>query len=217
MRRQKKLIGAAILICFSTATFAQSQKFDLAALSAENKLTIVNRNLETLDASRSVRLDEQLGQGLVWIKDLTLSTGTIEIDLKGKDVLQRSFVGVAFHGRNDFTFEAIYFRPFNFHAKDSVRKIHAVQYISHPDFRWERLRKERNGEFEKGIDNAPDPNGWFHARIVITEKTVVVYVNQNKTPSLTVQRLSTENTGGIALWTGDGSGGEFANLSITTP
>jgi len=162
-----------------------------------------------------VKLDERLEEGLAKITDAFFTTGVIEVDLKGKDVLQRSFVGIAFHVQNDSTYEAIYFRPFNFHASDPVRKIHAVQYIAHPTYTWRKLRDERNGEFEKGIDNAPDPNGWFHTKIEITSQEVLVYVNGSITPSLKVTRLYSENSGGIALWAGDGSGGEYKNLTIT--
>jgi len=42
-------------------------------------------------------------------------------------------VGIAFHGSDNKTLDAIYFRPFNFQSTDPVRKIHAVQYVSHPD------------------------------------------------------------------------------------
>jgi len=190
--------------------FAQ-KKIDLAA---KNKLIMVNRAMEVDRKAKSVKLDERLEEGLAKIQDVNLKTGIIEVDLKGKDVLQRSFVGIAFHIQNDSTYEAIYFRPFNFRASDPVRKIHAVQYIAHPTNTWRKLRDERNGEFEKGIDNAPDPNDWFHAKIEITSQEVLVYVNGSTTPSLKVSRLVFENSGGIALWAGDGSGGEYKNLTI---
>ena len=60
-------------------------------------------------------------------------------DIRGKDVMQQSFVGVAFHGVNNETLDAVYFRPFNFRSDDPVRKVHAVQYISHPNYPWHRI------------------------------------------------------------------------------
>jgi hypothetical protein len=174
----------------------------------------VNREITKNPSDGSVKLSAARGEGLAWLKGVEFSTGTMEIDIRGKDELQKSFVGIAFHGENDSTYEAIYFRPFNFHAKDPVRKIHAVQYIYHPKFPWYTLRETQNGIFEKAIINAPDPNGWFHARIVVTATEVLVYVDKATTPSLTVNRLGSANSGGVALWVGNGAGGEFANFSI---
>jgi hypothetical protein len=209
------LILSLLILRFSSSTMAQVKKYDLSALAIDKKLTIINRSLQNFPDTKSIKLDEKDGEGLAVISGAAFKTGTIEIDLKGKDLLQKSFIGIAFHIQNDSTYEGIYFRPFNFHATDSVRKIHAVQYICHPQFTWHKLRDERNGEFEKAIANAPDPNGWFHAKVVVTEKQVIVYVNKSQSPSLTVSRLSMENAGGIGLWTGDGSGGEFSALTIS--
>jgi hypothetical protein len=92
------------------------------------------------------------------------ANGTIELDIRGKDVQGQSFVGVALHGVDGTTYEAIYFRPFNFRAADSTRRAHAVQYISQPTHTWQKLRTEHPGMYENAVNPAPDPNGWFHAR-----------------------------------------------------
>jgi hypothetical protein len=77
------------------------------------------------------------------------------------------------------------------------------------------LRDERNGIFEKGlIVPTPDPNDWFHARIEVLKDVVRVFVDDDIKPSLTVNRLNDRKSGTLGLWVGDGSGGEFANLSI---
>ena len=129
--------------------------------------------------------------------------------------MQQSFVGIAFHGVNNETLDAIYFRPFNFRSTDPVRKIHAVQYISHPDYTWQVLREQHNGDYEKEITPAPDGNDWFHARIVVLYPKVTVFVNGNSEPSLVVDQLNERNTGKIGLWVGNTSDGDFANLQIT--
>jgi hypothetical protein len=192
-------------------------EYDLPALLQNGKLTSFNRvaSVQTSAGKRGIRLDEGAGEGIVWLNDVAFSSGTIDVDLRGQDVFQRSFVGVAFHAADDSTYDAVYFRPFNFHAKDSVRAIHAVQYISHPMWTWQKLREERNAQYEKAIRNAPDPNGWFHARIEVTATDVRVFVNGANEPSLTVRKISTRGSGKLGLWVGDGSGGEFANLRIT--
>ena len=205
-------------ICFmmtSFLTMSQVKTYDLPSLLKSKKLVAVNRAISAVAANgKAVKLDEKSGEGIVWLSGVTFSTGSIEIDLHGKDVLQQSFIGVAFHGVNDSTYDAVYFRPFNFHAPDPVRKIHAVQYISHPVYTWPKLREERNGIFEKGLIAPPDANGWFHARIEVLKDAVRVFVNDDKEPSLTVNKLNDRNDGTLGLWVGNGSDGEFANLSI---
>ncbi len=212
----------SLLVVLSMASFCvQAQitkKYDLADLLKKGLLAPYHRTASLLDDPfhKGIKLDEKVGEGVVWLKDVTFSNGTIEIDLRGKDVPQGSFIGMAFHAVNDSTFDGIYFRPFNFQAKDSIRKIHAVQYISHPDFTWKKLREERNGIFEKGLVNPPDPNVWFHARIEVKDNSVYVYVNDDKSPSLTVTKLNARKSGKLGIWVGAGSGGDFANLVIVS-
>ena len=74
--------------------------------------------------------------GIVWLKGINFSTGSIDVDIRGKDVFQQSFVGIAFHGVDTVTYEAIYFRPFNFQSPDTLRRKHTVQYISEPEYPW---------------------------------------------------------------------------------
>ena len=197
---------------------AKSSKYDLGKLLAQNKLIAVNREVSiSPDKTHSaVKVHEKEGEGVVWLKEVKFSTGTIDLDFKGKDVLQKSFIGIAFHGADDKTFDGIYFRPFNFKTPDPVRHIHAVQYISHPDFHWKKLRDEKNGLYEKAVTPEPDPNNWFHARIEVGEKEVKVFVNNSAKPTLVVNKLNNRKFGTIGLWTGEGSGGEFANLTIVS-
>lgn len=196
--------------------FQKEFKINLLEEFTQGKLVVINRKVEAVKNSKyqAIRLSEELNEDLVWLKDKQFSEGTIELDLKGKDVFQRSFLGVAFHAQNDSTYDAIYFRPFNFYAKDTIRFIHAVQYISHPKFTWKKLRDEQNGKFEKAVQNAPNPNDWFHAKIEITSKDVKVYVENSREPVLVVQKLNTFSKGKVGLFVGDGSGGDFANLKI---
>jgi len=207
------------LFLFAFTGYSQQRTaFNLAELTAQQKLQPVHRSIQVLEEGnyKGVRLSQEGSEGLVWIKGVNFSNGSIEFDVRGKDELQRSFVGLAFHGQNDSTFDAVYFRPFNFHTKDSVRRIHAVQYVSKPVYTWKKLREDKttNARFEKGILDAPDPNGWFHVRVLVKDKIVKVFINDRKAPELTVQQLSNFSSGKIGLFEGDGSGGDFANLSI---
>jgi hypothetical protein len=215
------IFGIAMLsvlnIIVLKATTQESTTINLAELQKKKQFVVYNRQISVADDAErnAVSLTENGGEGLAWLRDVTFSTGTIEIDLKGQDVYQKSFLGIAFHGVNDSTYDAVYFRPFNFKTTDSVRRMHAVQYISHPIFTWRKLREEQNGIFEKEVVPAIDPNQWFHAKIEIGQEDVRVFVNYSPVASLIVKKLNNRTDGKIGLWTGDGAGGSFSNLVIS--
>jgi len=154
------------------------------------------------------------GQNVVWLDGFDFKDGTIEFDAKGKSAPpQSSFIGVAFRVVDAKTHDAVYFRPFNFRAADPDKKSHAVQYVSEPKWPWQKLRKEKPGQFEKPIEPAPDGDAWFHARIVVKQRQVTVYVNGAEAPSLVVSELSERTGGSVGLWCN--GYGVIANLKIT--
>jgi Domain of Unknown Function (DUF1080) len=165
----------------------------------------------------AIRFNEAPGSGGAWLNGKAFSTGTIEFDVRGRDSFQRSFVGVAFHGVDNETYEAIYFRPFNFQATDSVRHIHAVQYIFEPQFTWKVLRDTRNAVFEAKISPASiQATDWFHARVEVKNDRIRVFVNDAKVPCLDVPSLNPgTKSGKIGLWVGDNSNGDFANFRFS--
>jgi len=179
-------------------------------------LKVFNRSVSSLSdgARKGVRLSEDAGDGVAYLQGVEFTNGTIELDVRGKDVPQQSFVGVAFHGVDGTTYDAIYFRPFNFRAEDPARRGHAVQYIAQPIYPWQKLRAEQPGKYERAIDPVPDPNAWFHVRVVVTSPKVSVFVDDAKEPSLVVDQLSNRKKGLVGLWVGNNSGGDFANLKI---
>jgi len=187
-----------------------TQSFDLQQLLKDKKLNTNGRNVMPLSDGKRQGISSN---GIVWLNSVEFSNGTIEIDLRGKDVPQQSFLGIAFHGVDTVTYDAIYFRPFNFQSSDPVRKIHAVQYISEPDYPWHKLREEKNGKYEKGIDPPPSATAWFHARIEVRGSAITVYVNNSTAPSLTVDKLNSRKDGMIGIWA-EGLNGDFANLTI---
>ena len=210
----------------SGATFADTtgealqagaaQRIDLAELVASGKLTVVNREVSALQGSPAgMHLSAKAGNGLAWIDGSDFAEGTIEVDVRGRDVPQQSFVGIAFHVKDQTTYEAVYLRPFNFRATDPDRHQHAVQYIAPPDYDWPRLRKEFPEEFENPVDPAIEPTGWVPLRLVVKGPTVQVYVGQVASPTLTVRKLGQQERGLVGLWVGNTSEGDFANLRIT--
>lgn len=206
-------------IVWGNFSIAQNKviQFNLSDLSEKGQLEIWNREVSSLsmDGKKCIRFSQKANDGLAWIKDLEFSNGIIEVDIKGKNILQQSFVGIAFHGLNNETYDAVYFRPFNFQSTDPVRVIHAVQYVSQPDFTWQVLREKHSGQYEKAVIPAPNGDEWFHAKIVVSFPNVTVFVNGSSTPSLKVDKLDQRKTGKIGLWVGNGSDGDFANLKIT--
>ncbi len=209
------------ILCFALprTLAAQAKPFepDLANAATAKDMKIVNRALSASDMNGkpALRFDERPGAGLAMWPDVQFANGTIEFDVRGKDVFQQSFVGVAFHGVGD-AYEAVYFRPFNFRAGDPERQSHSLQYVFEPTYSWDRLRSEHPGQYEKAITPAPDPNSWVHARVVVAYPKVSVFVNNAAEPSLVINELSDHRSGWIGLWVGNGSGGEFANLRVSS-
>jgi hypothetical protein len=200
--------------CFTSYIQAQVVKPDLQKVS---ELKVINRSAEAIDEAgkKVLRVSEAPNEGFVILKGIEFSNGTIEFDVKGKNVVQQSFVGVAFHGRDEKTYDAIYFRPFNFVNPDTARRRRAVQYVSMPDHPWEKLREVSPGKYENKVNPVPNPDGWFHAKITVNGKRVAVYVDNAAAPCLEVEKLTGTSTGGVALWVGNNSGGSFANLTIS--
>jgi len=148
---------------------------------------------------------------LLWMNNVNFKNGTIELDIKGKDVGGQSFVGVAFHGADDDTYDAVYFRPFNF--RNQERKDRAVQYIDKPDNDWNVLREKYPGKYEHAISPDTDPNDWFHVKIMVRYPVIKVYVNESATPTLEVKQISKRQGGKCGLWV-DSKDGWFKNVTI---
>jgi hypothetical protein len=177
----------------------------------------VNRSQAVVQESGRavVRLDAKAGDGFAVVAGAPLDEGTIELDVRGEDVQQQSFVGVAFAVQNDSTYEAVYLRPFNFRTPDTARAKRAVQYVSHPTWPWQRLRADSPGKYEQPVRPAPDPTTWVRLRLVITRTQVSVYANGGDEADLVVTRLGDAKPGPVAFWVGNNSRGDFSNLRIT--
>jgi hypothetical protein len=148
------------------------------------------------------------------VEGAELTEGTFEVDLRGDPAGKASFVGVAFGVTDGSRHEAVYFRPFNFRSEDPVRRGHSVQYVSWPEFTWEKLRAEKTGIYESAVAPSPDPTAWFHARIEVTAARVTVFVGGADRPCLDVQRLGGGRKGGVGLWV-DSQEASFADFRIT--
>jgi hypothetical protein len=215
------IITLTCLASVSASASETSHVPDLGRIADDKAWKVSNATAElaSVDGKSAVRLvakgDSANGiVGLALPIGIEFDTGVIEVDLKGKNVRQRSFLGVAFNVVDDRTFEGIYFRPFNFRAEPPIDG-RSVQYIAWPEHTWEHLRKEKPGQFEQPVRPVPDPDGWFHARIQVTSAEVQVFVDDAKAPSLVVARLSRVNAKRPLGLFVDSADGIYANLRIT--
>jgi hypothetical protein len=172
--------------------------------------------VEDAKGKPALHVQSKTDDTVIPLDGIEFTNGVIEFDVLGQNGLpQSNFLGVAFRVVDAKIHDAVYFRPFSFRAEDPERKARAVQYISHPQHRWQVLRQDKPVRYEKPVAPAPDGDGWFHVRIVVEEPKVRVYVNDGKEPSLVVEELSDRKGGGVGLWVGPGQGGYVANLKIT--
>lgn len=186
--------------------------------TSKTGVTVSNRELVHVKEDNKLvfRLNEKEGAGVVWFNNIQFEEGRIEFDVKGRDVLQKSFVGIAFHGINDSTYETVYFRPFNFQSTDPIRHIHAVQYAFEPSYNFEKLRKTRKDEFESAIvPSSTFPTDWFHVKLEVIGNRITVFVNGHSEPTLNIMTLNPNPRGRkLGFWVGNNSNGDFANLKI---
>ncbi len=209
----------SIFLIFILTTYSLLAQDKVQELTLHNQTyQVQNRTLTDFEENgkKGVRFSEGAGSGIAWLVGMNFTEGVIEFDAKGRDELQSSFIGVAFHAVNDSTMETVYFRPFNFNVSDSVRNIHAIQYAFEPKFTWQKLRQTRKDEFERaiGVQNISRTD-WFHVKIEVRNGRIKVFVNDSKTPQMDVPTLNPEGKSGkLGLWVGNSSNGDFANVSV---
>jgi len=160
-----------------------------------------------------------------WIEGLEVTNGIIEAEVAGAPgggayPAARGFVGIAFRlqtGRASAgpqAYDAFYLRPTNARAEDQERRNHAVQYISHPDWTWSRLRRETPSRYESYVDLVP--NTWTKIRIEVRGVQARLYVHDQPQPVLIVNDVKSgaSASGAVALWIGPGTVAHFRNLVV---
>jgi hypothetical protein len=213
------LLSVAALASASGVGAQEVLRPNLADIATGEGWTVANRSA-TVEAQGSrtiVTFDARQGDGAAWLDDVEFDTGTIELLIRGKNNPGRSFVGVAFRGVDEETYDAVYFRPFNFVADNDVSRSHMVQYISHPEHTWAQLRQDHPDVYESSLQDPPDPDDFFRARIVVATREIRVFVEDDTEPSLVVTQLTNRAGGRIGLWMGNGSDGSFADLVLRKP
>lgn len=197
--------------------------FRLASL-AGLELHKVKADVVTHRGRRSVRLLDNHEQdadehAIAILTDSNFQDGVIEARLagavrEGAGDFARGFVGIAFRVQPDGAqFECFYLRPTNGRADDQLRRNHATQYVSHPDYPWYKLREENPGVYESYVDLVP--GGWMDIIIEVAGVKARLYVNGAKQPCLIVNDLKLgESRGQIALWVGSGTEAHFSQVQV---
>jgi 3-keto-disaccharide hydrolase len=215
-----------VLLARGSASAQAPQSYPLESATGL-RLHNVTAEPATLEGKKGLRLTlahggSPAGEQLAVIEKLEFSSGVIEAEVAGAPAPgaaegARGFVGIAFRLQpDDKTYDAFYLRPTNGRAEDQERRNHATQYISHPEWPWDRLRKETPSRYEAYVDLVP--GSWTRVRIEVRGDRARLYVHGNEQPTLLVNDVKTGASakGAVALWLGPGTVAHFRNLTVRT-
>jgi hypothetical protein len=219
------MLAAAVIPAAGPKSSATTSRLD-----SLDGLEIINVKAEatTYRGKRSVRLLESSAEPvrthsrrepMAILRDSDFKNGTIEAEIAGAPRQgaapdMRGFVGIAFRSQDHGgRFECFYVRFTNGRAEDQLRRNHSVQYVSEPEFPWERLRKETPGAYESYTDL--EPGAWTKIKIVVAGTKARLYINGADQPCLIVNDLKLGDVQGpIALWVGAETDAYFTDLTV---
>lgn len=226
-----RLSFAIALLLLPVAASAQARQF---ALENADGLTLLNaaaapvthegrKGLRVVVSDEALRrytpADGELNPMAV-IQGLEFSSGVIEAEIAGSPAPDagegaRGFVGIAFRVQKDpKAYDAFYLRPTNGRADDQVRRNHSTQYISHPEWPWQRLRKETPEKYEAYVDLVP--GAWTKIKIEVSGDQARLFVHDQPQPTLVITDVKSgaKGSGAIALWVGPGTIAHFRNVLV---
>ena len=176
------------------------------------------RALKLVPAPETAGKDEDM---MALLGGAEFANGTIQIDVAGAPrpgmpADSRGFIGVSFRtGAHGAWSDVFYLRPTNGRADDQLRRNHAVQYASDPEFPWHRLRRESPGVYESYADL--EAGAWTSMRIEVAGSKARLYVNGASQPCLVINDLKHgDRPGRIALWAHVETDAYFGPISVTT-
>lgn len=228
-RLTRVIIGESMktLSCALAAMLGISQaQTRSVALDPLNGLKAMNVKAEsvTYRGRKAVRITDVAanvpdGARLALVSGTDFEDGVIEVELTGDSLpgapdTARGFTGIAFRVIPDGSqYECLYLRPKNGRSEDQLQRNHSAQYISFPEFPWQRLRSETPGKYESYVDL--EPGAWTKVKIEVRDTKARLYVNAAVQPTLIVNDLKRgKSKGAIALWIGPGVVAHFAKLKI---
>jgi hypothetical protein len=196
----------SLLLC--PLTLAASATF----LSADG-LNAFNRSVE-VDDTGIVHLDARPRAGVAWLQGVTFSQGRITLEVRGLEKPFESYVGVAFHGKDDQAYDAVFVRLVNLKAFDVERRPRAVHYVSHPGHTWLSRRQGMHFQSEGRVAAPPPVEAWVRLELEIEGKTLRVRAGDDDTVALQVELLNDRLDGRVGLWVGENSEGWFRGLTL---
>jgi hypothetical protein len=212
MAKRMFLAGIAI------AAWGQSAgKLELHRVRAED---VTYRGKSAIHVTPAAGSEEK--QTLAVVTGSNFQDGTIEVEMAGAPASgagegARGFIGIAFRVASGAEkYELFYLRPTNGRAEDQLRRNHSTQYVSVPDWPWERTRAATPGLYESYTDL--EPGVWTKMKIVANGTKARLFVNGAEQPCLIVNDLKLGTAGGaVGLWVGPGTDGYFTGLKIARP
>ena len=209
-------------LLFSINLYSQAIKLDKSSVEPVH----VYMSIETLTGKEVVRVikdsavKDNDAPSYAKIKGVEFKDGTIELKvlsrlLPNAPESARGFIGVGFRiNDSNSRFEGIYIRPTNGRADDQLRRNHATQYFSFPDYSFDRLRKESPGVYESYSDMGL--NEWIKLKITVKGVQAKLFINDNMQPALIVNdlKLGANASGGVGLWVDVGTEGFFSDVKM---
>jgi hypothetical protein len=232
VRRKAAFVAIPLATLMFSAGFGQADKRTIPLdAPGDAQSRNVKTELATYKGRSALRVSDAAtpsvadGERLVILNKTEFQDGVIEVELTGEPSATagegaRGFVGVAFRvspgaPSDPLKYECFYLRPTNGRADDQVRRNHSTQYISFPDFPWQKLRKESPEKYESYVDL--QPGEWTKVKIEVRGDKARLFVHDSSQPVLLVNDLKLgPGQGRIALWVGPGTIAHFANLRISS-
>jgi hypothetical protein len=233
MIRSTVLVLTGVTLILPGSASAQAKQYPLESVDGlrlhnvtAEPATLQGKNGLRVTLAANARPPEGMPAGqldleqLAWIDGLEFANGVIEAEVAGAPAPgasegARGFVGIAFRLQEDKrTYDTFYLRPTNGRAEDQERRNHSVQYVSHPEWPWSRLRKETPSRYEAYVDLVP--GAWTRIKIEVRGEHARLYVHDNEQPTLIVNDVKSGPSakGAVALWLGPGTVAHFRNLTV---
>lgn len=223
MKKKTKILVFSMFLQCAFCGFSQNVPFSPSNLTPYGVTikTEVFKGKQSLLLEQAKATDSNQKYTFARLNNLDFHNGTIELSIAGelnKNPVEgaRGFVGIAFRVKEDTSkYEIFYIRPTNGRAEDQVRRNHATQYISYPNFPWQKLRKEFPEKYEAYADL--QAGEWTKIKIEVEDQLSKLYVNGASQPTLIVNDLKQgkDLRGSIGLWLDISTIAHFTGLKVT--
>ncbi len=231
MKLMNRLIILFVLTIFNQVGLSQESSADkiVFPLNSLENIDLINVNGEIVEhngksalrvSAPDVAEATEYFETIVLIPEIKFKNGIIEVEVAGEPApgafaQARGFVGIAFRVNKSeyYNYECFYLRPTNGRANSQVQRNHSIQYVSHPEYPWYRMREEFPEMYESYADLVPGE--WTKLKIEVSGTTAKFYVQDAEQPNLIVNDLKHgESEGKIALWLHSSTLAHFRNLVI---